>query len=459
MKSFLLNFSILLILLMNLITDAQSPKEFAQVWEKTHISNKFPSNVRHKDVKNYLEQLKKLGIKVDEVGRSSNDLEIYQVEWGKGKIKIFMWSQMHGDEPTATSALIDMFAFLEKNRKKKKWVRELEKTLTIRAVPMLNPDGSELFKRGNQQGIDINRDARDLNTPEATLLMRLRNEFEPEIGFNLHNQQELTTVGRTFKQASISVLAVRANPETEISEGQKRNTRICSLIIGGLNQFIEGNIGRYDGSYTENAFGDTFSDLGTPVILIETGALSGKDEMFLTKLNFVAFLTALQSLVDGNEASAKTDLYDNLPENGGGRLHDYIFRNAAIVSFEEKESETNDQNKEAIETTEKVFIFKPFSADIAIRRKRRRAEIKTPPTIIRNIGDLPSHKGLTEFNVSNFYVISENGPIVRGTHGVLFFYKKTRKIDWNVENLNEQFPPDAIFARGRWLKGAKLFKK
>ena len=78
-----------------------------------------------------------------------------------------MWSQMHGDEPTATSALIDMFAFLQKNRDKK-WVKKFEETLTIRAVPMLNPDGSELFQRRNLQGIDINRDAQICKRPKRS---------------------------------------------------------------------------------------------------------------------------------------------------------------------------------------------------------------------------------------------------------------------------------------------------
>ena len=31
--------------------------------------------------------------------------------------------------------------------------------MTIRAVPMLNPDGAELYQRRNLQGVDINRDA------------------------------------------------------------------------------------------------------------------------------------------------------------------------------------------------------------------------------------------------------------------------------------------------------------
>ena len=175
---------------------SQTPEDLASIWDKQHVSNKFPSDVRHSDLKNYLEQLKKLGVKVDEVGRSGGNREIYQIEWGRGPFKVFMWSQMHGDEPTATSALIDMFTFLQKHRDLA-WVKRIEETMTIRAVPMLNPDGAELYQRRNLQGIDINCDARALQTPEGQLLKKLRDDWSPAIGFNLHNQQSLTTVGNS----------------------------------------------------------------------------------------------------------------------------------------------------------------------------------------------------------------------------------------------------------------------
>ena len=118
MKLALLILITISIFLMTIETQGQTPKDFSAVWEKQHISNIFPSNVRHKDLQKYLADLKKIGLKVEEVGKSYADREIYQVEWGKGKTKVFMWSQMHGDEPTATSALIDMLAFLQDNRDK-----------------------------------------------------------------------------------------------------------------------------------------------------------------------------------------------------------------------------------------------------------------------------------------------------------------------------------------------------
>jgi hypothetical protein len=88
MKVFIIFLAFFQILLTNLGTHAQKPKDLADIWDKQHISKTFPSNVRHKDLKIYLEELKKLNLKVGEVGRSFGNREIYQVEWGKGPNRI-----------------------------------------------------------------------------------------------------------------------------------------------------------------------------------------------------------------------------------------------------------------------------------------------------------------------------------------------------------------------------------
>jgi len=160
---------LLLALALSMSVFSQTAEDLSDAWDKHHISTIFPSDVRHADLKKYLEKLKGLGVKVDQVGFSNASREIYQAEWGTGPLKVMMWSQMHGDEPTATSSLIDMFAFLQ-THKDKDWVKKLGETMTIRAVPMLNPDGAVLYQRRNLQGIDINRDALVLKTPEARLL-------------------------------------------------------------------------------------------------------------------------------------------------------------------------------------------------------------------------------------------------------------------------------------------------
>lgn len=410
---------------------AQAPDQLADLWTRDHISTQFPSDIRHADIKKYLDQLKKLGVSVNEVGHSNAGREIYQVEWGTGPLKVFMWSQMHGDEPTATSALIDMFTFLQKNRSMN-WVKKIGERITIRAVPMLNPDGAEIYQRRNLQDIDINRDATDLKSPEARLLKQLRDDWNPAIGFNLHNQNSLTSVAGSASQATISLLVVYGDAAKTTNFGHERNQRIVSGMIAALQKSIPGHIARYSDEWTPTAFGDNFSAWGTPTILIETGGLYGKDEMFLVKINFVAFLTAIDLLASGNESKQDPALYLSLPGNGSGNLYDLIFRHANIV------------NRSDLQT---VSI-----CDIAVNSDRRRASFATA-NFIRNIGKLTSFHGLEEYDISGYNVVQRFGSLKVGELAEFLFYRKDRIIDWTTADIEKQFPPDAIFSGGRWIKG------
>lgn len=416
---------------------AQTAAEFAQIWDKEHVSNKLPSNVRHKDLLKDLEDLKKLELKVDEVGKSAQGREIFQIQWGKGPMRVFLWSQMHGDEPTATSALMDMFAVLQNNRDKE-WVKLIENKLTIRAVPMLNPDGAEVYQRRSSQGIDINRDARGLVTPEARLLKSLRDSWEPEIGFNLHNQQALTTAGKTSKQAAISFLVVFGDEAKTLTTGLERNRRIVVAMNQALSNFIPGHIGRYGDDWTPTAFGDNFSSWGTPVILIETGAIYGKDEMFLVKMNFIAFLTAMKLLVDGSYSRFDPNEYELIPNNTSGRIVNFVFRNATVI--------------------DRVKPQNLLIADIGLVTERRRAEM-AQPTTIRQIGDLSAINGLEEYDTRDFFVTGRIQSLKQGNFGELLFYKKDRAINWASTDIEAEFPPDAVFSLGKWVKGEGVVKK
>ena len=435
-------FSLILLNLTSIMT-AQTPAALAEIWDHEHVTTLLPSDVRHADLKIYLEGLKRAGVRTSEVGRSVAGREIYQMEFGRGPLKVFLWSQMHGDEPTATSALVDLFSILQKN-KGKDWVDRIEEKLTIRAVPMLNPDGAEAFIRRNMQGLDINRDALNLKSPEAQLLKKLRDEWSPHIGFNLHNQNSLTAAGQTAKQAAISFLVVYGDAQKTPNEGHERNKRLTSAMIKALEPFIPGHIAKYDDGWTPTAFGDNFSAWGTLVILIETGGLHGKDELFLVKMNFIAIATALSTLADGSEKNFTSAAYDQLPRNTSGRLFSFIFRNASVVSVVQKEN-----GLRGADIT---------NADIGAITERRRASF-VAPTVIRQIGDLSGRSGLEEFDASGFNVVGRFQPLSVGNFGELLFYKKDRQIDWSSADLEKAFPPDAIFSLGKWIKGEGIVPK
>src|SRR4029453_3546718 len=109
-------------------------------------------------------------------------------------------------------------------------------------------------------------------------------DWSPVIGFNLHNQGGLTTVGRSVNQATIALLVVYGDAAKTVNVGHERNMRLAAAMATALQKFIPGHVSRYSDEWTPTAFGDNFSAWGTSTILVETGALQGKDEMYLVKL-------------------------------------------------------------------------------------------------------------------------------------------------------------------------------
>ncbi|MDO9136781.1 MAG: M14 family zinc carboxypeptidase, partial [Lutibacter sp.] len=88
--------------------------------------------------------LQKLSTKFEKeiLGYSENNIPIYKISAGTGKIKILVWSQMHGNESTGTKALFDLFNFLEKdNAELSEIIKTILTNCTIQFIPMLNPDG------------------------------------------------------------------------------------------------------------------------------------------------------------------------------------------------------------------------------------------------------------------------------------------------------------------------------
>jgi len=225
---------------------------------------------------------------------------------------------MHGDESTATMALADIFRFLAEGEGDA--LRErLRKNLTIVFVPMLNPDGAELFQRENAAGVDINRDARRLVTPEARALKALRDKLQPQFGFNLHDQGARTRAGTNGAQAAIALLAPPFNYSRGYNDVRSRARLVAAVLAPTLAKEIPGRIAKYDDSFNPRAFGDLMQQWGTSTVLIESGALPrDPQKQRLRALHVGAILLALDAIGTGEYASADPAAYEGLPYNTGG---------------------------------------------------------------------------------------------------------------------------------------------
>jgi len=151
------------------------------VWDAEHVSPALPPLVDHAEVVRRINAVVSTSpdlFSSEKIGESMEGRSIHHVRVGTGPFRVLLWSQMHGDEPTATSALFDLFEYVRLHRDEPV-VRRILSSLTLHAVPMLNPDGAQRFERRNRQSIDVNRDALRLQTPEGQILKTLRDRLEP----------------------------------------------------------------------------------------------------------------------------------------------------------------------------------------------------------------------------------------------------------------------------------------
>ena len=97
-------------------------------------------------------------------------------------------------------------------------------------------------------------------------------------------------------------------------------------------------------------------------------------------------------------------------------------------------------------------------SDIAVNTERRRAGF-IAPSFIRRIGDLAKVHGLDEYDVSGFKIVQRMGNLKVGEMAEFFCYRKDRVVDWAAADIEKQFPPDAIFSGGKWIKTDKAIVK
>ncbi len=94
---------------------ALTPKELTAIWDAEHVSPPLPPLVDHKEVVRRLTDAVSGApdlFAMEKIGESLEGRAINYVKTGSGPFDVMLWSQMHGDEATATSAIFDLFEYL-----------------------------------------------------------------------------------------------------------------------------------------------------------------------------------------------------------------------------------------------------------------------------------------------------------------------------------------------------------
>ena len=267
---------------------------------------------------------------VEKIGESFEGRDINKVVFGKGKLKIFLWTQMHGNESTGTRAFLDLISFFTKPETEMDLANHILDAATIYCIPILNPDGAVAYTRVNAQGIDLNRDVIDKKAKESILLQEYLKIINPDFCFNLHDQRTIFSVAPYNKTATLSFLAPSVDVERSLNQGRKETMTVIAAMNELLQQFIPGQIGRYTDEFYPTATGDNFQKMGHNTILIESGHAKGDYTRDVSRqATFMALLEGLRCIASGLRADNHLN-YLSIPNNEKKYL-DVIYKDVAIA--------------------------------------------------------------------------------------------------------------------------------
>lgn len=334
--------------------------------------------------------LDKENINFSEPEFSFEGRKIFVMTYGTGETKILIFSQMHGNEPVSTEALMDFLNFLETD---KNW----SKKVTLIIIPLLNPDGNEKFDRRNAQGIDINRDAMTLISPEARILMKIHERFSPDFALNLHDMEPHYTSKPENLQTVLAVLAPECDEKGSLNTARKRAVKVISGIITAIKPLIPNRLAKYTDKFTPEAFGDTFMQKGTASILLETGSIfNDKERIFARKVVFLSIVKAVDLIALKGYLHSPIGTYLKLPDNEKNNAFDLKIEKLSV-----KSNRGDYQLDIGIRRVKKTLNDEDFADEFSDYR-------------IVNIGDLRRFGAIKSFDGSDYVFSGEYSEIFIG---------------------------------------------
>lgn len=356
-------------------------QHYANYHVKKIVTNRFTH-------KSFIQALKSFSNKeqlsITTIGHSKEEREIKSILYGQGKIHVLLWSQMHGNESTATRAILDLLNFLSTDDDFNLLREQLSEKLTIQFIPMLNPDGTERFNRRTSTEIDINRDAIALQTYEGKILDSVISTFKPEFAFNLHDQRRFYNVKGTGVPSSMSFLAPAYNQEKEVSKSREKAMQIIAGMNNLLQKYIPGGVGLYDDAYSHRSFGDYIQAKGISTILVEAGWLvNDMEKEGVRRFNFSALLGAFEMIADNKLNRYSVKDYLKIP-NIDTKLFDVLIKNVHV----------NDNSNSKV--------------DLGINRTEQLLDHPDYYSIgkIEDLGDLSSYYGFETINAKGLIVVA-----------------------------------------------------
>lgn len=275
----------------------------------------------HSELLDELERIERSSqesVSVEFVGESIEGRELPLATVGDGDTDVFLDTQQHGDEPTGTSAAVEVLKNLSSGGNN---VSEILTELTVHMMLLVNPDGAERPQRTNANGIDPNRQhdydpGSSANpSPEAQAMIDTVDEIDPLWVADLHTQ-----TGNYVDDDGESVTASNYWPIADgVSEdAQDLSKQMNWAIYDEVSQYGYANITQYPGgtnaAIARNAYG---LDGHGSVLLETTGQTDDKGprmEGMMIRLQRAEVMTLLEGTADRSLFDIDPDNAEEIPE-------------------------------------------------------------------------------------------------------------------------------------------------
>lgn len=304
------------------------------------------------------------------IGRSAEGRPIQMIRLGQGETRVLAWSQMHGDEHTYTTVLLNLIRLLA-SRPDHPLSASILKRCQLQLIVMLNPDGAQRGSRFNAQGADVNRDALSLATPEGRVLNQTVGDLRPDFAFNLHNQNHRRWLPSGEGPIALSLLVPPVDAENTATPGTSAARQVAASICRSVRPRCAGRVSRYPADYMPRCFGEWVQGQGAATVLLEAGGWDEEDIRELERLNLLALVSGLATIAEPELADGQPTAYDELPIAADHEAFDLLIEGPRVM------------HNFAIEATQ---------PDIGINRPHVTAMAIQPGTgVIMDLGDLSLH--------------------------------------------------------------------
>ena len=193
---FLMKHFLLFLLLLSFSFD----NNFAQIPVPPPVKNNFRELTNYRQLSDFVRSLEKQSklVKVETIGKSVQGRELFVLKFSSGtfgndpsKIKVLILAQQHGNEQSGKEGALLLAAELLKSENS-----YLFKNIDLALVPIVNADGSEVNRRRNAAGMDLNRNHLIMTEPEVRALHELFDRYLFEATLDVH---EYSPYGESWK--------------------------------------------------------------------------------------------------------------------------------------------------------------------------------------------------------------------------------------------------------------------